>query len=77
VVPHWSTAGDFTRVIGAEVGAWAHALPSAANSAAVVAGALDGECVIEYRRGAMLVGVVGVGMRSTVIGLRGRIGLSD
>ncbi len=45
-------------------------LPVLADRAELVAGSLDDECVFEYFAGDRLVGVAGIGMRSTVQGYR-------
>ena len=50
----------------------AFGLLTLADKATLVAGELSGECVFEYTRGAQLVGVCGIGMRSIVQSYRAK-----
>lgn len=45
-----------------------------ATESILAAGTLDGDCIVEYRRGEQLVAVCGIGMRSKLMAYRGRIG---
>ncbi len=51
-----------------------YGMPATADNHELIAGSYGSECVVGYSRQGRLIGVVGVGMRSSVMALRDRIG---
>jgi hypothetical protein len=55
----------------------AFGLLALADDIKLIAGEIEGDCVFGYYRAGTMVGVCGIGLRSTVQGYRNQIGTSN